>query len=59
MKNLTYNEIRSVIEEGIAIGWFLLATQLQPGIWRGLCLIQGTFAVGAGLYYAYKHSKEE
>jgi DNA-binding IclR family transcriptional regulator len=46
----------SKIEEIIAIGWFILASQLEPGVFKIAALVFGWSSVAAISYVALKQS---
>jgi hypothetical protein len=46
----------SKIEELIAIGWFILASQLEPGVFKIAALAFGWSSVAACIYFALKQT---
>jgi len=47
------NTVRSLAEEGIALGWFVLATQTDGWI-QNICIFQGIASTICSIYFALK-----
>jgi len=47
------NTVRSLTEEGLAIGWFILATQ-TTGLIRNICIFQGMTSTICSIYFALR-----
>jgi hypothetical protein len=45
------NTVRSLTEEGLGIGWFILATQTTGWI-QNICIFQGIISIICAIYFA-------